>query len=96
MAVEVVGDLAHDAVVGPDAGTEDVVGHAAELGPHVIEIVGRRFGPVLTPDHHGDVADLAVGDPTDVVFVVPSGETGRFAEFADRSGGGHLATCCRG
>ena len=84
MAVEVVGDLAHDPVVGPAAGAEDLVGHPAELGPHVVEIGLGGFGAVVAPDDHGDVADLAVGDPADVVLVVPGGEAGRLAQFADR------------
>ena len=84
MAVEVVGDLAHDPVVGPAPGPEDLVGHPAELGAHVIEVGLGGLGAVVTPDHHGDVAYFAVGDPADVVLVVPGGEAGGLTELAPR------------
>ena len=42
---------------------------------------------VLAPDHHRRVADLAVGDPADLVVEVPLGQLSRLAELADARSG---------
>src|SRR5439155_868226 len=45
---------------------------------------GRRFGVVGFPDDHRDRADLALGDPADVVLEEPLGDTGGLTEVAER------------
>jgi len=81
--VEVVRDLAHDAVDRPVALTENLVGNAAEMTEHRFELVGGRVGGVAAPDNHGDLTYLARGNPAQVVGVVPRGQLRRFAELAD-------------
>ena len=41
---------------------------------------------VRPPDHHRRVADLAVGDPADLVVEVPLRQLSRLAELADPLG----------
>lgn len=82
MGVEVIRDLAHDAVVVPPVLAEATGGGFAEASKHVVDFVILRFSPVLAPDHHRRVADFAVGHPANLVFVVPMGQPGRLAELA--------------
>jgi hypothetical protein len=65
--VEVVRDLAHDAVDRPVALTEHLVGNAAEMTEHRFELVRGRVGGVAAPDDHGDLTYLALGNPAQVV-----------------------------
>jgi hypothetical protein len=50
----------------------------------VVDGSSRRRRPVLAPHDHGNVAHFAVGNPADVVLVVPRGQPGRFAQIACR------------
>ena len=49
---------------------------------HVRELLGRRIDAVAPPHDHRRRADLALGDPADVVFVVPGRDARRLAEVA--------------
>jgi hypothetical protein len=44
----------------------------------------RGVRVVSFPDHHRHEAGLALGDPAEVVLVIPLGEARRLAEFAVR------------
>ena len=91
MSVEVVRDLAHVGVDRPIALPEHPVCDLAQLREHLLEVVCRRIYRVPAPDDHRDPTYLAVGDPADVVLVVPGGEASRFTQFASAS-----AVCARG
>src|SRR5436309_15510530 len=45
--------------------------HVLQMRQHVREMLVRRVHPVAPPDHHGCLADLALGDPADLVLVKP-------------------------
>ena len=49
---------------------------------HVRELLGGRFGAVATPDDHRGRADLALGDPADLVLVEPRRDPRRLAQVA--------------
>ena len=70
----VVVDVVLDGQFLPSYQSEPVV--------HVGECLGRGRAPVAAPDNHRYVADLAVGDPANVVLVEPSREAFRLAELA--------------
>jgi glucose-1-phosphate thymidylyltransferase len=79
--VVVVGDVPHVVV--------DVVLEGEVLGDdrgqafvHVRELGGGRLGAVATPDDHRSRADLALGDPADLVLVEPGRDPRRLAEVA--------------
>ena len=79
MRVIVVGDIAHVVV--------DIVRELEMLGyderkplVHVFEVLGWRAHAVPTPHHHRHRADLAFGDPADVVFVEGGGDACRLTE----------------
>ena len=82
MGVEMIRDLSHRPIEGPDAGSQALVGHAAELGQHVVDDVVGWILPVLLPDHHGHEAHLTVGHPARLVFVEPLGDASGFAQLA--------------
>jgi hypothetical protein len=69
MGVVVVGDIAHVAV-DPEL-AQSRRRHLPEPGPHVREVGRRRGYTMVAPDDHGDVTDIAFGDPADVVLVIP-------------------------
>jgi len=71
VGVKVVGNLAHDLIDRPLAGSEASVGDQAELSQHVGPLVIWRDWAMAFPDHHRHVTHLAIGYPTHVVFVVP-------------------------
>lgn len=83
MGVVVVRDVPH-VVVDVVAYRELLGRDPCELVVHVCERIGRRRRPVLPPHDHRDVADLAVGDPADVVLVVPWRDVCCLAQFAAR------------
>ena len=78
--VPVVGDV--PAVAVDDPGGEMLGGGALERRRHVRHLFGGRVDAVPAPHHHRHVADLAVGDPADVVLVVPAREARGLAEVA--------------
>src|SRR2546426_12574314 len=49
---------------------------------HVREMLGWRLHAVPPPDHHRGLADLALGDPADLVLVEPWGDALRPAQHA--------------
>src|SRR5262249_6403570 len=49
---------------------------------HVSELVARGLRAVKAPHHHRHLADLTLGDPADLVLVVPRSETRRPAQVA--------------
>src|SRR5215472_15019442 len=78
--VVVVGNVAHVVVHVVLAHLGE--SHVVQAGPHVLEVFGRGRGAVPTPDHHGHVAYVALGDPADVVLVVPGRHALGAAEIA--------------
>jgi hypothetical protein len=82
MSVEVIRDLAHHSVHGEPGCSKTLPRHSLELSDHVLDGLGRRFGSMLIPHDHRDVADLAVGHPADVVLMVPRSHPGGLAQVA--------------
>ena len=80
MGVIVVGDVPHVIVQPelPEPGRRDL----GEARAHVGEVLLGRSDAVEAPDHHGCVADVALGNPADVVLVVPRRDAGGAAEVA--------------
>jgi hypothetical protein len=78
--MEVVGDIAHVAV-DPEL-AETLGGHLAKPGVHVTELLVGRLGTVRAPDDHRHLADVALGDPADLVLVIPGGDARGLAEIA--------------
>src|SRR5919197_1413211 len=58
--------------------------HVLQMRQHVREMLVGRVQPVAAPDHHGRLADLALGDPADLVLVEPRGDSLRPAQHAVR------------
>jgi hypothetical protein len=82
VGVEVIGDLAHHPVDGIAVGAEAIGTDPFELRHHVGDLIGRRLGAVVVPDHDWDVARLTVRHPADAVLVVPRRHPGRLAQIA--------------
>src|SRR5262249_4688076 len=83
VGVEVIGDVPHvvvDVVLDGQLLGRDL----AQAVEHVLEVGGGRLAAVLPPHDHRDRADLALGDPADLVLVVPGGDPGRLTEIAVR------------
>ena len=78
--VVVVGDVAH-VVVDVVLEFEVLRDDAGQPRVHVRELVGRRGDSVPAPDDHRDGADLAFGDPADVVLVEPRRDPRGFAQI---------------
>lgn len=78
--VPVVGDVPHVIVyvVLADLGQRDL----AQARPHVLDVLGRRSRAMPAPHHHRHVTDIALGDPADVVLVIPRRHARRAAEIA--------------
>jgi len=82
VSVKVIGDLTHYGVDGPIARTEDSVGDLGKLPDHVCAFFVGRIHPVCLPNHQRYGADLAVGDPSVLVLVVPGRQAGGVAKLA--------------
>src|SRR5437867_3103574 len=80
VGVEVVGDVAH-VPVHPEL-TKLRGGDLAQALAHVRDVRLRRRRAVEAPDHHRRLADLALGDPADVVLETPQGQLQGAAEVA--------------
>src|SRR5437870_4015065 len=78
--VVVVGDVAH-VTVHPEL-AEPRRGDLAQSLAHVGDVRLGRRGAVKPPDHHGRLADLALGDPADLVLEEPGRELQGPAEIA--------------
>src|SRR5437867_9069991 len=78
--MEVVRDIPHVSV-DPEL-AELGRGDLGQTLTHVRDVVGRRRGAVVAPDDHGCLADLALGDPADVVLPEPRRELQRLAQVA--------------
>jgi glucose-1-phosphate thymidylyltransferase len=79
--VVVVGDVPHvvvDIVLEGEVLRDD----RGQALVHVGELGGGRLGAVATPDDHRGRADLALGDPTDLVLVEPGRDPRRLAQVA--------------
>src|SRR5262249_25155965 len=59
----------------------------AQSRVHVAQVLGRRRDPVRAPDDHRHLADLALGDPADLVLVIPGRDASGLAEVARRNVG---------
>ena len=81
MGVVVVRNPAH-VVVDVAVDGQLIRRHPNQLILHVRQLVGRRRFPVLAPNDHRYEADLAVGNPADLVFMEPFCEPGSLAELA--------------
>lgn len=82
MRVIVIGNVAHVVVNGPWRLSELGVGHVAKRVMEVTLDFGRRRCVVYSPHDHRYEANLAVTNPTGVVFEVTLGHDGRFAKLA--------------
>src|SRR4029453_15776658 len=80
VGVEVVRDVAH-VVVDPEL-THAGGGDFPELGLHVTQVVFGRRGAVKAPQDNRGLADVALGDPADLVLVVPGRDPRRPAQIA--------------
>ena len=90
VSVEVIGDLAHLAVVAPATCPESSVSRFAETFEHEVDRCLVWIDAMHPPDHHGRVADLAVSDPAGLVLEVPRGQLRRLAQLAGTLLLGHL------
>lgn len=79
--MEVVRNLPH-VVVDDPAVTESIRRRVGETGQHVVPVLSWRVHAVPTPHHHRGLADLALGDPADVVLVEPRRYPFRLAQLA--------------
>ncbi|MDQ1467406.1 MAG: glucose-phosphate thymidylyltransferase [Actinomycetota bacterium] len=81
VGVVVVGDVPHvvvDVVLEREVLRHDI----GEALVHVGELRGGRLGSVTPPHHHRGRADLALGDPADLVLVEPGRDPRRLAQVA--------------
>src|SRR5579871_274518 len=92
MGMEVIGYLAHHPVDRELLVSETGRGDASEFLQHVLDLVLGRRRAVLAPHDHRHVTHLAVGDPADVVLVVPRRHSGRLAQLARH---GHASSAAR-
>src|SRR2546428_664775 len=80
VGVPVVRDVPH-VVVHPEL-PELLRGDFRQTLAHVRDVLVGGRGPVIPPDHHGHLADLALRDPADLVLVIPRGDPRGTAEIA--------------
>ena len=57
-------------------------GNLAQPLVHVSEVLARRLGTMKPPNDHRDLAHVTLGDPADLVLVIPGGDARRSAEIA--------------
>ena len=77
--VIVVGDIAH-VIVHVDL-AELASRDLAEPLVHVRQMLRGRFRAVETPHHHRHIAHIALGDPANIVFVIPRRDAGCSTEI---------------
>jgi len=78
--VVVIGDIAHVVV---DVELAELCGrHVPDSRLHVREVFGGRVGAVEAPHDHRHGADLTLGDPADLVLVIPGCDARGPAEVA--------------
>lgn len=82
MGVIVIGDVPHVIINRPRRGGKLHVGDERERVVKLTLYFWRRSRVVNSPHHHRHQADLAVGDPTRLIFVVTLGDDRGLAEFA--------------
>jgi len=88
----VVGDIAHVIVDVdlPELTSRDL----EETLVHVGQMLDGWLRPMVSPHHHRHVADIALRDPANVVFVVPRGDAGCATEITPVDlGEGGLGSC---
>jgi len=74
VCVIVVGDIAH-VIVHVDL-AELTSRDLAEPLVHVRQVLCGRFRAVEAPHYHWHIAHIALGDPANIVFVVPGRDAG--------------------
>jgi len=84
MGMEMFRDLSHRGVEVPLAPAKSTICGPSKYVVHVSDGLVARCGAVRFPDHHRDQTDLAVRNPTDLIFCVPMGESGCFAQLTVR------------
>ena len=85
VGVEMIRNLAHVAINRePPDSVALSRGRAQTRDKMFADRLGGRH-PMLTPDDHGRVADLAIGHPTVIIFAIPMGYAIGPTEFARRS-----------
>jgi len=80
--VVMIGDVAHVVINGPGRLSELGRGDDAERVMEMALDLGRGRGVVHAPDNHRHEANLAVTNPTSVVFEVTLGDDGCLTKFA--------------
>ena len=82
MSVIVVGDVTHVVIHLPVALAQHEVGNLGECDVKtLLQFLGWSW-IVRTPDHHGNEADLAVCNPTDVIFEIARRDDRRLTKIA--------------
>jgi hypothetical protein len=79
MRVIMVGNIAH--VIVHVNVAELASCYLAEALVHVTQMLGRRLRAVKTPYHHRHVAHITLGNPANIVLVVPGRDAGRSTEI---------------
>ncbi len=82
MGVIVVGDVTHVVIQCPVALAQYKVGNLGECDAKTLLQFLGWSRVMRTPDHHWNEADLAVGNPADVVFEVARRDDRRLTEIA--------------
>jgi len=79
VCVKVIGNISH-VVVNVKLG-ELRGGYLSDALEHVGQVLGRGSGAVEAPHNHGHVANIALGDPADLVLVIPRGDSSGTAQI---------------
>lgn len=80
----VVGGNAPESIIDPVSVRKQAIGSVRKTLMQHDPNLFRGVRVVSFPDHHRHEAGLALGDPAEVVLVIPLGEARRLAEFAVR------------